>query len=146
MAIVAPLTNKAAARPIRADLVMIFSKPICPGERTTHWHWLFPEVCNVSMKPGAGRTSALVFRSRRRKGRRLEGQRRSLTWIKCVDLQKCYSVKLGEALPWCCTLLLCRIAVRVGCRAWRGFAHFHNSPGFPFPLLSLFDRAMVSRG
>jgi len=35
MAIVAPPTNKAAARPIRADYVMIFSKPICPTERTT---------------------------------------------------------------------------------------------------------------
>jgi len=30
MAIVAPPTNKAAVRPIRADLVMIFSKPILP--------------------------------------------------------------------------------------------------------------------
>ena len=45
MAIVAPPTSKAAARPIRAGLVMIFSKPICPAERTTHWHWLFPNVC-----------------------------------------------------------------------------------------------------
>jgi hypothetical protein len=42
MAIVAPATKKAAARPIRADPVMIFSKPICPAERTTDWHWLFP--------------------------------------------------------------------------------------------------------
>jgi hypothetical protein len=25
-----------------------------------------------------------------------------LTRIKYVDLQKCYPVKLGEALPWCC--------------------------------------------
>jgi len=32
MAIVAPPTNKAAARPIRADLVMIFSKPIFRGK------------------------------------------------------------------------------------------------------------------
>jgi hypothetical protein len=30
MAIVAPPANKAAVRPIRADLVMIFSKPITP--------------------------------------------------------------------------------------------------------------------
>ena len=35
MAIVAPPTNKAAARPIRADLVMTFSKPDLPPERTT---------------------------------------------------------------------------------------------------------------
>src|SRR5215469_9943733 len=26
---------------------MIFSMPICPAERTTHWHWLFPNVCMV---------------------------------------------------------------------------------------------------
>jgi hypothetical protein len=42
VAIVAPATKKAAARPIRADLVMIFSKAICPAERTTDWRWLFP--------------------------------------------------------------------------------------------------------
>jgi hypothetical protein len=53
MAIVAPPANKAAVRPIRADLVMIFSKPICPGERTSHGHWLFPKVCNSAMKPRA---------------------------------------------------------------------------------------------
>ena len=41
MAIVAPPTNKAAAGPIRTDLVMTFSKPICPTGRTTHCHWLF---------------------------------------------------------------------------------------------------------
>jgi len=35
---------------------------------------------------------------------------------------KCYRVKLGEALPWCCVLLLRRIAVRAGRRAWRSFA------------------------
>jgi hypothetical protein len=35
MANVAPLSNKAAAKPIRADLVMIFSGPICPTEKTT---------------------------------------------------------------------------------------------------------------
>jgi hypothetical protein len=34
-------------------LSWIFSKPICLGERTTHWHWLFPKVCNSAMKPGA---------------------------------------------------------------------------------------------
>jgi hypothetical protein len=45
-----------------------------------------------------------------------------LTRIKYVDLQKCYPVKLGEALPWCCVPLLRRIAVRAGCRAWRSFA------------------------
>src|SRR6516165_5422901 len=28
----------------------------------------------------------------------------------------------GEALPWCCVFLLRRIAVSVGCRAWRSFA------------------------
>jgi hypothetical protein len=37
-------------------------------------------------------------------------------------LKTWYPGKLGEALPWCCTLLLRRIAVRVGCRAWRSFA------------------------
>jgi hypothetical protein len=35
-------------------------------------------------------------------------------WIKYVDLQKCYSVKLGEALPWCCVPLLRRTSVSVG--------------------------------
>jgi hypothetical protein len=30
-----------------------------------------------------------------------EKPRVNLTWIKCVDLQKCYPVKLGEALSWC---------------------------------------------
>jgi len=35
MAIVVPPTNKAAARPIRADLVMIFSKPTPPKEQRT---------------------------------------------------------------------------------------------------------------
>jgi hypothetical protein len=38
-----------------------------------------------------------------------------LTRIKYVDLQKCYPVKLGEALSWCCVPLLRRIAVRAGC-------------------------------
>ena len=32
---VTPPSNKAAVRPIRADLVMIFSRPICPTEKTT---------------------------------------------------------------------------------------------------------------
>jgi hypothetical protein len=35
-----------------------------------------------------------------------------LTRIKYVDLQKCYPVKLGEALSWCCIPPLRRIAVR----------------------------------
>jgi hypothetical protein len=35
MAIVIPPTNKAAARPIGADLVMIFSKPTPPKEPPT---------------------------------------------------------------------------------------------------------------
>src|SRR5262249_51639224 len=38
-----------------------------------------------------------------------------------ADLTKCYPVKLGEALPWCCVPLLRRIAVRAGRRAWRSF-------------------------
>jgi hypothetical protein len=38
----------------------------------------------------------------RRGLRQPEKPRVNLTWIKCVDLQTCYSVKLGEALPWCC--------------------------------------------
>src|SRR5262249_24009129 len=37
---------------------------------------------------------------------------------------KCYRVKLGEALPWCCVLLLRRIAVRAGRRAWRSSSSF----------------------
>jgi hypothetical protein len=44
MAIVAPPINKAAVRPIRADLVMISSRPICPTERTTHWHCPFQRL------------------------------------------------------------------------------------------------------
>jgi hypothetical protein len=55
-------------------------------------------------------------------GRQVCPAERVLTWIKYVDLQKCYPVKLGEALPWCCVPLLRRIAVSVGCRAWRSFA------------------------
>jgi len=50
MAKVAPPTNKAAARPICANLVMILSKPICPTERTTDWPWLFPKVLSNLFK------------------------------------------------------------------------------------------------
>jgi hypothetical protein len=43
--------------------------------------------------------------------------------IKYVDLQKCYSVELGEALPVVLhPAVLRRTAVSVGCRAWRSFA------------------------
>ena len=35
---------------------------------------------------------------------------------------KCYPVRLGGALPWCCALLLRRTSVRVGRSAWRSFA------------------------
>jgi hypothetical protein len=44
MAIVAPPNNKAAARTVRAVLVMIFSMPIPkPPEETSDRHKLFPD-------------------------------------------------------------------------------------------------------
>ena len=42
-----------------------------------------------------------------------------LTRIKYVDLQKCYPVELGEALPWCC---IPRLFLQRGRKAWRSFA------------------------
>jgi hypothetical protein len=59
---------------------------------------------------------------------------------RCVDLQKCYPVKLGEALSWCCVPLLRRTAVRVGCRAWRSFAQMgEGSTKCRFPAPSTLD-------
>jgi len=51
MAIVVPPTNKAAARPIRADLVMIFSKPTPPKEQRTGIG--YSQRFASAMKPGA---------------------------------------------------------------------------------------------
>src|SRR5262249_19750548 len=56
---------------------------------------------------------------------------------------KCYRVKLGEALPWCCVLLLRRIAVRVGRRAWRSFAQRFISNSRPAPLCALVIEAAL---
>jgi hypothetical protein len=47
----------------------------------------------------------------------------------CADLQKCYPVKLGEALPWCRIRVLQR-----GTKAWRGFAQMgEGSTELPLP-------------
>ena len=61
-----------------------------------------------------------------------------LTRIKYVDLQKCYPVKLGEALPWCCIPRFLLLQRRTN--AWRSFAQVgEGSTKFPLPRRGALD-------